>query len=236
MFAFEKTLRRTVAFAALIATLAAGPAAAEGLEGLTPNSAAAGIYGTDHLAGMADTAHLVYDYDLAGAIMPKPFHDEVVLDFARKEKAEERTYDVTVSMFTQTRNQSVGPITSTSVNPLVMVFLQRDVNQMGRSTGGSSHYFRNVIRRAMAAAGHHTETPVSIDWQGKTLEATRISFQPFISDKNKARMESFAAKTYSFTLAPGVPGGVYEVGSSTAEPGGDKVLLRETYRLRESTQ
>lgn len=222
--------------------VSAAPAqAAGGMSDLTPNTAAAGIYGSNHLKGLPDTAHLVYDYAMDGTIMETPFHDEVVLDFTRrpdkpdskdKEGATEATYDVNVTLFPGTRNQSVGPITSTSFNPLLVIFFQRDVNQMGRSTGGSNHYFRNVIRRAMGTPGHQTETALTVDWQGTEIAATRVSFQPFVKDENRTRMESFASKTYSVTLAPGVPGGIYEISTETAEAGTGKMLLREVYKLR----
>lgn len=225
---------------------------AAGMSGLTPNTAAAGIYGTNHLEGMPDTAQLVYDYNMDGSIMDKPFHDEIVLDFKRRppeakdaeadkgaeagkteKTGDEATFDVNVTLFPGTRNLPIGPITSTSFNPLLVIFFQRDVNQMGRNTGGSNHYFRNVIRHAMGAPGHQTETEIKIDWQGREVAATRVSFQPFIKDENRTRMKSFASKTYAVTLAPELPGGLYEISTETTEADTGKVLLREVYRLRD---
>jgi len=219
-----------VAFAAA-PSRAEGDGPAEGLDDLAPGSPAEGIYGRDHLALLPDKAVLVFDYRFDGSLVEQPFDDDVVLDFTRHR--DDRGFDVGATLFPQTRNLAIGPISAASVNPILLIFFQRDATQMSNGTGGSQHYFRNTIRRVLQAPDPKSVRATTIQLGGKAVAASEISFQPFAEDPNRARLRAFAAKTYRFIVSEAVPGGIYEVRSETPEEDGDGVLLRETYRFRE---
>lgn len=230
-------LRISLAAALITLTATFAPTArAEDGKRLDPNTAAGQVYGGDHLKGLQDGATLVYDYRMDGRILEKPFEDEVILAFKRADEAADHRYDVTATIFPKTRSQTLGPIVASAFNPLLLIYFQRDVNQMGNGTGGSKHYFRNVIRHSMATPGEFDEKNVTMEVAGKTIEVRQISFSPFKTDEHEAQMKSFSDKTYTVTLSDGVPGGIVELSASTpADPGtaGDGPLLRETYRFRE---
>lgn len=216
--------------------LGAAPLAAQndGLDGLTPGSPADAIYGSDHLNGLPDKAILVFDYRFEGSLLEKPFADDVLLDFTRHK--EDRGFDVAATLFPRGQNLSIGPLSAAKANPILLIFFQRDANQMSNGTGGSQHYFRNALRRVLQTAdpgGRHSTT---IELDGRSVEAHEVRFQPFVDDPNRARLRAFADKTYSFVLSEAVPGGVYEVRTETPEEDGSGVLLRETYRFREMRQ
>lgn len=206
-------------------------AAGDGLEGLTPGSPGEGIYGRDHLALLPDKAVLVFDYRFDGSLVEQPFDDDVVLDFTRH--GEDRGFDVGATLFPQSRNLEIGPLSAAAVNPILLIFFQRDATQMSNGTGGSQHYFRNTIRRVLQTPDPGSVRDTTIELDGKQVAASEISFQPFADDPNRARLRAFADKTYRFIVSDAVPGGIYEVQSETPEEDGDGVLLRETYRFRE---
>ena len=210
---------------------AAGDGQADGLEGLTPGSPGAGIYGRDHLALLPDKAVLVFDYRFDGSLVEQPFDDDVVLDFTRHR--EDRGFDVGATLFPQSRNLSIGPLSAAAANPILLIFFQRDATQMSNGTGGSQHYFRNTIRRVLQTPDPASVRATTVELDGKKVAASEISFQPFADDPNRARLRAFADKTYRFIVSEAVPGGIYEVQAETPEEDGDGVLLRETYRFRE---
>lgn len=218
---------------AVLVGLAAAPLRAEGdgLEGLTPGSPAAGIYGRDHLAQLPDEAVLVFDYRFDGSLLEQPFGDDVLLDFTRH--ANDRGFDVAATLFPRSRNLQLGPLSAAEINPILLIFFQRDANQMSNGTGGSQHYFRNTIRRVLQTPDPQSLRQTTIELDGRTVAASEVSFQPFADDPNRARLRAFADKTYHFVLSDAVPGGVYEVWSETPEEDGDGVLLHESYRFRE---
>lgn len=233
-----------VAAAAMLAGGAAAHAADDdGLEGLVPGSPAAGIYGSNHLAHMPDKAELVFDYRFEGTVMENPFTDDVLLDFTRhvaagagEDKEAAKGFDVEMTIFPQTRKITVGPVSARSFNPILLVFFQRDVTHMSNGTGGSQHYFRNVIRAAMQNPEEGRVTDITVELDGRQVAAREISFRPFIGDSHRAQLRGFADKTYRVVVSEAVPGGIYEVQSETPDEKTGEVLLRETYRFREIRQ
>ncbi len=233
--AIKQQRRGLLAALAALALAAAAPgaeAAGDGQEGLVPGSPAAGIYGANHLAGLPDKAELVFDYRFEGSLMAQPFDDDVRLDFTRSVDGAEG-YDVEMTLFTRTRKLTLGPVSAASINPILLVFFQRDVTHMSNGTGGSQHYFRNVIRAALQNPEIGRVSPITIDLDGRRVSASEISFRPFEGDSHRAQLRNFADKTYRFVVSEAVPGGIYEVQSETPDDSGEGVLLRETYRFRE---
>ena len=224
---------------ALLVTGTGAEAASVKLNGLVPGSAAEGIYGATHLAAMPDEAELVYDYHFEGTALEKPFSDDVLLDFHRQtasQAGETAGFDVELTIFPQTRKQTVGPLTATAYNPILLVFFQRDVTHMSNGTGGNQHYFRNVIRHVMQDPEGADIEEITIELNGQQLAARQISFRPFLADDHRAQLRGFAEKTYRVIVSDQVPGSVYEVQSETPDEKTGEVLLRETYRFREIRQ
>ena len=54
-----------------------------------------------------------------------------------------------VSYFTGPRERYVPPFNGVRGNPILSVFLQRDVNEMARQTGGPVRHFQKQIKLAL---------------------------------------------------------------------------------------
>src|SRR3546814_7645268 len=167
--------RRLLLPAILLAIAATSPPAeaaeqADGLEGLTPGSPAEGIYGRDHLALLPDKAVLVFDYRFDGSLVEQPFDDDVLLDFTRH--GNDRGFDVGATLFPHTRNLQIGPLSAAAVNPILLIFFQRDANQMSNGTGGSQHYFRNTIRRVLQTPDPQSLRQPTIEIDGRAVAAS----------------------------------------------------------------
>jgi hypothetical protein len=53
--------------------------------------------------------------------------------------------------------------------------------------------------------------PISIQLDGRSVDAVQISVRPYDQDPLQRRFAAYADKTYVFTLSPDVPGMVYEM-------------------------
>ncbi len=94
-------------------------------------------------------------------------------------------------------------------NPVILYFLERDIAQMQRLTGGQSAYFRQRIR--LALAGPATLTKTTIRYQGRERPAAAIRFSPYADDPRRDRYGPYADRRYEIILADDVPGGVYQL-------------------------
>jgi hypothetical protein len=115
------------------------------------------------------------------------------------------------------RRQPAGPFPSLVGNPVLLVFLERDIAEMSRTLRGSPYYIRNRIREALGAAT--PAEPARFVFEGREVEGWRAAVSPFAQDRNRDRLREHADKRYEFTLSDAVPGGLYEV--RTSRPGAD---------------
>jgi hypothetical protein len=118
-------------------------------------------------------------------------------------------------------------------NPALLGFLERDIAEMKRLTGGSGNYFRKRIRLALAEAAQ--VEPTRFTWGGKQVDGRQVSIEPYRNDPMAQRFERYVPKRYTFVISPQVPGGVYRVGSTLAGPAGGVPLMEETLTLVRAT-
>jgi hypothetical protein len=118
-------------------------------------------------------------------------------------------------------------------NPALLGFLERDIAEMKRLTGGSGNYFRKRIRLALAEAAQ--VRPTRFSWGGKAVDGREVSIEPYRNDPMAQRFERYVPKRYTFVISAQVPGGVYQVGSTLAGPAGGAPLMDETLTLVSAT-
>ncbi|WP_156648809.1 hypothetical protein [Massilia sp. Leaf139] len=192
-----------------VAVLAALPAGASA----QPVSAAETLlFETDHLALMKVPATLVYEFRKQSNVEPA-FTDKVELDVSR----DKGQVHAVLRFLSGERRRALPEADDAHGNPVLLGFLEHDIAEMKRLTGGSVTYFRKRIRMALADGAQ--VTPQRITWQGKTIEAQAIRIQPYLDDPLHARFEKYVRKTYTFVLSDGVPGGIYQVSTSLANAG-----------------
>ena len=121
---------------------------------------------------------------------------------------------VSFEFFTGERRKPFPGVDDFSGNPLLMVFLENDVNTMRDTLGVSATYFRNRVREAMVDRATVAATTYTLD--GKPVAAQEVTVQPFAGDQRFDRLPTVQAKTYRFILSDAVPGGLAEI--STAMP------------------
>jgi hypothetical protein len=224
----------------------AGAIDAGSRDDLVPGTVSAIVYGEDQLAELPGSGALLYEYRMEGDIIETPFVDEMRFGFS-KDAGETATqtargqmrsdgigYAFDISLFTEERRQGLPQMPADTINPLFLVFFQRDTNLMNRNTGGSVHYFRNLIRTAMNQPATAEEVTVELD--GRQVAATAVTFRPFSGDQRRGEMGPFANKEYRIVMSDDVPGHVYELQTTVPSADGDGVTLSETYRFKELIQ
>ncbi|MEK0083089.1 hypothetical protein [Benzoatithermus flavus] len=181
------------------------------------------------LADVAKPTVLRYRFELQGKAIDPPYRSHVDMDV--REVGTDGEKKVFFDMFEGANRRQFGPMAAREQNPLVIVFLQRDVNQMGNLTGGSAFYFQQQIRKAFNDPAEVEAVEVSVD--DRKLPATRLVIRPFRNDPQIERFPRFKDKAYEFVVAEGVPGGLYRIASRTPDPGDGHLILEESMTFEE---
>ena len=170
------------------------------------------LFETDHLGSLKAPATLVYTFGKVSNVEPA-FSDTVQLDLTDVKGKRH----VALRFLSGARQHVLPALEDAHGNPVLLGFLERDIAEMARLTGGSPTYFRKRIRMALAAATQLTRQ--ALTYRGKTLQGTALRIQPFLDDPLRKRFEPYARKTYTFIVSDQVPGGIYQLATTLANPG-----------------
>jgi hypothetical protein len=178
--------------------------------GKTISAAERLLFLDDHLHSVATSGTLHYEYTQKIGDDVE-FVDEVRVRITRLHPG--KPASVAAAFLSGHRKISLPLLSQASGNPALMGFLERDLLEMQRLTGGASAYFRKRIRLALADANHIH--PVSINHLGKRYKGSQVTIQPYINDPLRARFPAYVNKTYTFSFSSHIPGSLYRVHTST---------------------
>jgi hypothetical protein len=221
---------RTPRLAALLFAFALAPAFAQNApapEKASPrqpiSEAETLLFMTNHLQSTKLPARLQYTFRKDGTL-EAAFDDSVDMDL----KGQGSGKLATTRFLSDARTVRYPPVENADGNPVILWFLERDIKEMERLTGGKSAYFQKRIRLALVDKAE--VRPVKFSFGGKEVSGTEIKVSPFLDDPNKAKFGKVSpAKYYLFTLSDQVPGGVYQIRTVVPdEAGGGKPLIDET--------
>jgi hypothetical protein len=185
------------------------------------------LFQTDHLKNVAPPAKLSYAFRKTGSAEAS-FDDTVELRL----RVLDGVKQAAVTFLSAERKAMCPAVTRAEGNPVLLCFLERDIREMERLTGGKSGYFRRAIRLALARSAKVARTRLSFG--GRELAANEITVIPYADDPLKDRIGKYASKTYVFTLSADVPGGVHSVRTFVPSPEGtsnEAPLLEERLTL-----
>lgn len=166
------------------------------------------LFETDHLGSISEPATLHYAFRKSSTV-GDGFQDTI--DVKITEVKHDGSKNVQVHYLTGDRRRYAPDVPNALGNPVVILYLQRDVNEMGRATPGNWRYFQRRIKRALAATDEVKTVKLSLN--GRDIPGRRIKIEPYRDDRQKDQLQDYVGKYYVFTLAPDVPGYIYEIKS-----------------------
>lgn len=193
------------------------------------------LFTLDHLGNIATSASLNYHYVKSGTV-ESGFEDDIKLNFKPAKSAQERGAEV--KLFTGDRNRWVPDFKGAKGNPLLTIFLQRDIHEMNRLTDGQWRHFQKRIK--LALENNAKIEPVEFEFEGKKYQGKEITIHPYLDDPLNKRFKKYAGKYYVFTLSNTLPGMLYQIRAIAPDevesPGGKKsALLSEVLTLTKAT-
>lgn len=207
--------------AGLTGAAAAQPAASAPADPISASEQA--LFLTKHFATLRPPATLRYSVHKTGSL-EAGFDDDIQLKLAAQ--PDKRCCSATAAFVRTPQRQPVLQVDSADGNPVIQYFLEHDIGEMHRLTGGSANYFRKRIRLALASGA--TLTPVTLRYRGRGVAGQQIDIAPYLDDPNRGRYPKLVGKRYRFLLSAEVPGGVVGIRSRVdAEQAGSPPLLAE---------
>lgn len=170
------------------------------------------LFETPHLAALSPPLRLDYALLREEPARP-PVCDTIRLKV--RAGADAGRFDVTPEFLTGSRAIRYPPAPGFRGNPLLLYALDRESRELSAATGGSTGWFRNRIRQALAGAA--AARRVALSYEGRNVEAAEIVLQPFAGEPRAGRYQQ---RRYRFVLAEAVPGWIQAIGSDM--PAGDE--------------
>ena len=187
------------------------------------------LFLSNHLGSLPDSTVLSYAYAKAGSLEASR-EDSVHVTISPADLGTGR--QVRVDYLTGTRRFELPPVAAANGNPVILFFLERDVREKQRLTGGQATYFRKRVRMALADAADIR--PVTFEFAGRTVVGEQITVHPYRDDPLRKRFRRLAEKAYTFTLSDQVPGVIYRMETVVEAPdahAGTPPLISETLTL-----
>lgn len=186
-----------------------------------------------HLSRLTAGAELTYRLERSPsdtARLGEPLSDDIKL--VVRSVAASGGRDIDLRIFTGERAREVNGITDLTGNPVLVIFLDRAVSNMVRLTGGNAPYFKDRLRTALRDKA--TSETTKTEFEGKTLDATRIVVRPFDGDANAERMLGYQRSQFEFLVAEDAPGMLLDMKSSFVSTLADAPKLEEHIFLKSS--
>ena len=184
----------------------------------------------NHLQNINSPGRLYYDFVKRGSY-EEGFSDSVYLDIV--EVNEDGSKNADMEFFSAERQQDVQSdnLVGINGNPVLVVYMQGDVNDMNRLTNGSWRYFQRRIKSAFAEDAKIE--PVTFEFDGAQVAGEKISITPYLNDPRRRQFAEFAPKVYEFILSEQVPGKLYQIKTVIPDKSPDKEpLIEETLTLQ----
>jgi hypothetical protein len=187
------------------------------------------LFLSNHLGNLPDNTVLRYAYVKAGSLEASR-EDSVRVTISPGSPGTGR--QVHVDYLTGAQRFELPPIGAANGNPVILFFLERDVREMQRLTGGQAAYFRKRVRMALADTAE--VRPITFEFAGHSVGGEQITLYPYRDDPLRKRFQRMADKAYTFILSDQVPGGVYRMQTTINAPGAPAdapPLIAETLTL-----
>lgn len=219
------SLRRwALAITLIFAPIAMGAAAT------SPPSATALLFDANHLANITKGDPLTYRFERTVSdpkLLGEAFADDIRLGVVNDGPS--GTREVAVNVFTGERARPEQRIDGMTGNPLLVVFLDRAVNNLSMLAGGNRPYLKQKIK--MSLAERAKVEPVEIDYKGKKVAGSRVSVTPFVGDPNALKMMGYDGAVFQIVVSDAVPGHFVDFSSHYESPMKDSPRLDERIRL-----
>lgn len=193
-------------------------------------AATALMFDAAHLAKTKAGDRLTYNFKREVSdpkLVGEAFEDKISVSVDKEEDG--GTREVGVNVFTGERGRPEQKISGMTGNPVLVVFLDRSVNNIASLAGGSRPFLKQLVKQSFAN-GAKVE-PVEVVFQGKPVKGHRIRVTPFAGHKDSLKMMGYDGSTLEVVVSETVPGHFVRFASHFESPQKGSPVLDESTTL-----
>ena len=117
--------------------------------------------------------------------------------------------DVDLQIYTGERARDLQKLPNLTINPVFLVYFNQAVNSFSMLAGGQRPYLTRVFSNGFKEKAK--VEPVKVDYQGKKIDAWRVSMAPYDGDQNESKMEGWEGAEYVLVVSDQVPGEIIDL-------------------------
>lgn len=168
------------------------------------------IFEHKHLSNVETGKEIDYRFNRTVSnveLLGQPFSDDITLKVVAAKPT--GTKDVDLQIYTGARARDLQKLPDLSINPVFLVYFNQAVNSFSQLAGGQRPYLTRVFSTGFRDKAK--VEAVKVDYQGKKIDAYRISMAPYLGDQNVSKMEGWEGAEYVLVLSDQVPGEIVDL-------------------------
>ena len=190
------------------------------------SSANVALFIDEHLESIKEPSRIYYKFKKEST-REDNFVGNVVLNIVKID--DDNTKHITFRYLKGRNKVRFPPQIGAKGNPVFMLFFERDSRDMQRLTGGNALFFRSRIRHTIAA----TEIKdIELNFQGKSILAKEISFQPFTQTELKNRVSRYKTKKFVIVMSQNIPGYIFKIETFIKDLEDPDDMVKETLQYQ----
>lgn len=195
---------------AVIAATDDKPATEQKSDEGSSNEVIARVFDHKHLANVDVGKELVYKFKRTvsnAELLGQPFTDDITLKVTGVKP--DGGKDVDLQIYTGDRARDLQQMPGRLHNPVFLVYFNQAVNTFSMLAGGKSPYLTRVFSTGFKDKAKIE--PIKITYNGKQVDAYRISMAPYVGDQAQAKMQGWEGAEYVIVVSDEVPGEVVDL-------------------------
>lgn len=188
------------------------------------------IFESEHLSNIEQGDRVEYRFKRSVTnpqLLGLPYSDEITIKIVASKPSGEK--DVHLQIYSGERARDLQKISGLKINPVFIVYLDQAVNSFSMLAGGKRPYLKRAF--SMALKDNAEVEPVKLRYQGKPIDAYRISVRPYLDDDNASKMEGWDKSKFVLVVSKQVPGEIVDMHSTFSNENFDNLTLQERTTL-----
>lgn len=138
-------------------------------------------------------------------ILGMGFNDDITMKVVAEKDGKK---DIDLQIYTGDRARDPQKLEKFTINPVFAVFFSQAVSTFNQLAGGQVNYLQKSFSDGWLKA---KVEPIKVTYDGKQIDAHRISMTPYVGDKYESKMQGWESAKYVVVVSKDVPGEIVDL-------------------------